>query len=75
MPRRWQRESGKAGAAISLNVNTATKEDLISLPLTATEADAVIAGRPYEEPAQLVTRNILPQSKYDKVADRLTAKK
>jgi hypothetical protein len=58
-----------------LNVNTATREDLISLPLTATEADAVIAGRPYEEPAQLVTRNILPQSKYDKVADRLTAKK
>ena len=57
-----------------LNVNSATREQLISLPLTDAEADAVTAGRPYDDPSQLVTRRILSQSKYDKIADRLTAK-
>ena len=59
-----------------LDVNTATREQLLSLPgVTAAEADRVIAGRPYDDPGQLVTRHILPQRKYDKIADRLTAKK
>jgi len=55
-----------------LDLNTATKEQLDSLPqVTSAEADAVIAGRPYDDPHQLVTRKILSQSKYDKIADRL----
>jgi competence protein ComEA len=59
-----------------LDLNTATREQLTSLPgVTGAEADEVIAGRPYDNPDQLVTRRILPQSKYDKIADRLTAKK
>ncbi len=59
-----------------LNVNTASKEQLITLPgVTSVEADRVIAGRPYDDPGQLVTRHILPKSKYDKIADRLVAKK
>jgi len=59
-----------------LNVNTATREQLMSLPdVTGAEADGVIAGRPYDDPNQLVTRRILPKSKYDKIADRLIAKK
>ena len=59
-----------------LNVNTATREQLMSLPdVTDAEADRVIAGRPYDDPSQLVTRRILPKSKYDKIADRLIAKK
>ncbi len=59
-----------------LDLNTATREQLTSLPgVTGVEADGVIAGRPYDNPDQLVTRRILPQSKYDKIADRLTAKK
>lgn len=59
-----------------LNVNTATREQLLSLPgVTGAEADGVIAGRPYDDPGQLVTRRILPQGKYAKIADRLTAKK
>src|ERR1700690_568881 len=58
-----------------LDINAATREQLISLPgVSGTEADAVIAGRPYEDPGQLVTRRILLKSEYDKIADRLTAK-
>jgi DNA uptake protein ComE-like DNA-binding protein len=59
-----------------LDLNTATKEQVMSLPgVTDAEADRMIAGRPYKEPGELVTRHIMPKSEYDKIADRLTAKK
>jgi len=59
-----------------LDLNTATKDQLLSLPgLTATEADRVIAGRPYSEAGDVVTRRIMPKREYDKIADRVTAKK
>jgi DNA uptake protein ComE-like DNA-binding protein len=58
-----------------LDLNSASREQLVSLPLTGVEADAVIAGRPYDDPNELVTRHILTKRDYDKVSDRLTAKK
>jgi DNA uptake protein ComE-like DNA-binding protein len=59
-----------------LDLNTASREQLLSLPgVTAGEADRVIAGRPYGKPDDLVTRHILPKAEYDKIADRVTAKK
>jgi DNA uptake protein ComE-like DNA-binding protein len=60
----------------ALDLNTATREQLLSLPgVTAAQADRVVAGRPYNEPADLVTRHIMPKAEYDKIADRITAKK
>jgi competence protein ComEA len=59
-----------------LDLNTATKDQLLSLPgVTAAEADRVIAGRPYSEARDVVTRHIMPKTEYDKIADRVTAKK
>ena len=59
-----------------LDLNTATREQLASLPgVTASEADRVIAGRPYNEPGELVTRHIMPKSEFDKIVDQVTAKK
>ena len=59
-----------------LDFNTATKDQLLSLPgVTAEEADRVIAGRPYSEAGDVVTRRIMPKREYDKIADRVTAKK
>ena len=58
-----------------LNLNTATKEQLQSLPeITSTEADRVIADRPYHDPQELVSRHMLPKSKYDRIADLVKAK-
>jgi DNA uptake protein ComE-like DNA-binding protein len=58
-----------------LDLNTATKEQLLSLPgVTGAEANRVIAGRPYRDPAEVVTRRIMPKTEYDKIADRVTAK-
>lgn len=60
----------------SLDLNTASREQLRSLPgITDAEADRVIAGRPYDEPSDLVRRHILPKDEYDKIADQVTAKK
>jgi DNA uptake protein ComE-like DNA-binding protein len=59
-----------------LNINTASREDLVSLPgVTEAEADKVVARRPYDDPHELVTRGALPKSKYDRIADRLTVNK
>src|ERR1700682_2276923 len=59
-----------------LDLNTATKDQLLSLPgVTPAEADRVIAGRPYNEPGEVVTRRIMTKTESDKIADRVTAKK
>lgn len=59
-----------------LDLNIATKEQLLSLPgMTEAEADRVIAGRPYNDPNDLVKRHIMPKAEYDKIADQVTAKK
>ena len=58
-----------------LDLNTATKEQLMMLPgMSSAEADKVIAGRPYENAGELVMRGILPKNEYDKIADRVTAR-
>ncbi len=59
-----------------LDLNTATKDQIETLPgMTTAEADRVIAGRPYDDPSDLVTRRILSKPQYDKISDRVTAKK
>jgi len=60
----------------ALDLNKASREQLRSLPgITETEADRVIAGRPYDEPSDLITRHILSKAEYDKIADQVTARK
>jgi DNA uptake protein ComE-like DNA-binding protein len=58
-----------------LDLNVATKEQLLSLPVSPAAADRIIARRPYNQPDELVTRHILPKTEYDKIADRVTVKK
>ncbi len=59
-----------------LDINSASREQLLALPdMTPSNADAIIAGRPYKNSAQLVQRHILGKAEYDKIADRITASK
>ena len=54
-----------------LDWNTATREQLLSLPgVTAAGADV-----PHIEPGELMTWSIIPKTEYDNIADRVTAKK
>ena len=60
----------------ALDLNTATREQLEGLPgVSAREADRVVAGRPYNQPDELVSRHIVSQAEYDKIANRVTASK
>jgi competence protein ComEA len=58
-----------------VDINTATKEQLVALPaLGEAYAQKIIDNRPYTRKAELKTRNILPESVYAKVAKLIIAK-
>lgn len=57
-----------------LNVNRASPHQLKTLPgLSEAEAESISRGRPYKNKDELVTREILSQSAYDKIKDLITA--
>jgi len=59
-----------------LDLNSASQEDLTTLPgISGTEADKIIAGRPYDSPNDLLSRRILSKAKFDQISDRVKAKK
>lgn len=58
-----------------LDLNKAAKDQLQDLPgVNSAQADHIIAGRPYDDPHQLVTRRILTEGEYKKISDRVVAK-
>jgi DNA uptake protein ComE-like DNA-binding protein len=58
-----------------LDINTASKEQLLSLPGMSNEgADRIIAGRPYSSASELVSRRAVSQTEYDRIKDQVTAK-
>jgi DNA uptake protein ComE-like DNA-binding protein len=59
-----------------VDVNAASKSDLTSLPgITDAQAERIISARPYDNKDQLVTRRVLRQEQYDKIASRITVGK
>jgi len=59
-----------------LDINKASREQLTSLPgLTPERADHVIEQRPYNDAHELVTRHVISEAEYDRIRDRITARK
>ncbi|HVC89259.1 MAG TPA: helix-hairpin-helix domain-containing protein [Acidobacteriaceae bacterium] len=57
-----------------LNINRASKSDLETLPgIDSTAADRIIAGRPYNNSAQLLRRHIVTRAEYDRISSRIEA--
>ncbi len=62
-------------AAKAIDINSATKEQLKTLPgITDAYADKIIAGRPYLSKAFLVTKNVLPNDLFQALRTRIVAR-
>ena len=58
-----------------VDINTATKQELKKLPgISDTEADKIIAGRPFGSKAWLVTKNIIPKETYQAINGKIVCK-
>jgi DNA uptake protein ComE-like DNA-binding protein len=57
------------------NINSASSRDLQKLPgITPEQAEAIIAGRPYDDGSQLVRKHILSQAQYNRIRPQIVVK-
>ena len=66
---------GDATTADSININAASKDELMHLPgITDARAERIIAARPYHHTDELVSKKVLTQGEYDQISGRVTTK-
>lgn len=64
-----------APAASLIDINSASRDDLMSLEgIGEVRADAIIRARPFKAKTELVERRLIPESLYDKIADKVVAR-
>ena len=75
-PAQPAKSDAKTATATSLlDINTATADQLKALPGIGDKYSAkIIAARPYSNKTQLVSKGVIPQATYDKIAAKIIAK-
>jgi DNA uptake protein ComE-like DNA-binding protein len=64
-----------APAASLIDINSASRDDLMSLDgIGEVRADAIIRARPFKAKTELVERRLIPEALYDKIADKVIAR-
>jgi Helix-hairpin-helix motif len=62
-------------SAMLLDINTATVRELTTLSgIEQPIAEKIVTERPYNRTDDLVGKNIIPQTTYDKIKDQIVAK-
>lgn len=70
-----QQPKRSAAKTALVDINSATKQELIALPgIDDTLAQKIIDGRPYRTKTQLRSRKIVPDSTYSNIAGKVVAK-
>ena len=68
-------QATKAKAPALMDINSATKKQLSSLPkIGDARSDAIIKGRPYKAKDELVEKKILTEDVYKEIKDMIIAK-
>lgn len=62
-------------ASSLIDLNSASRDDLMSLDgIGEVRADAIIRARPFRAKTELVERRLIPESLYEKIADKVMAR-
>lgn len=68
-------QSRPAPASSLIDLNSASRDDLMTLDgIGEVRADAIIRARPFRAKTELVERRLIPESLYDKIADKVIAR-
>jgi len=66
--------SSTPSAAPKIDINSASKEDLMSLPgVGDATADKIIAGRPWKSKSELTKKKVVGSKEYDKIKNHIIA--
>ena len=69
-------QTGAKAASTAIDLNSASKEQLMTLPgITDEVAEKIIAARPFTMRSELVKKSVVSKAEYTKIRGKVTVKK